>query len=504
MKREQPVKKGDTKSLTVDSLAPGGKGVAKVDGFPIFIETVAKGDLIEAQIYDVRKSFALAKLESIKDPSPDRTEAVCKVFDRCGGCQWQHIKYDAQLDAKQDIVKQSLDRIGNIASDLVEPTIASRHQIQYRNKAQFPVSHVPATKECAIGYYEKNSHDIVDINTCPVQPSDLDNILEATRQAIKKNKISIYNETKHLGLLRHIVIRKSFFKSECLLTLVLNLRSLDEVDSRLMEKLKKLGDSVRERCPQLVGLSLNFNNKKGNKILSNDTIGLIGQDVIEEVLKSDELDNPKLRDGLAFRLSANSFFQVNTGQAVVLLEEIYKYIREHYSGKNLTIVDAYSGVGTIAMWLSTLAENVYAIEENPYAVADGKTNLLLNDITNVEFVEGKAEDALASLISNGIKPDILILDPPRKGITEPVLKSALSSKAERLIYVSCNPSTLARDLKKLESGCPVEDDGKYSHTGYKTVRVSPIDMFPQTYHVESIAYLERVLHDGTVRNLEKS
>lgn len=481
---KQPVKKDQQINLSIESLAPGGKGVAKVDGFPVFIERSAPGDQVAASVYDVRKSFALAKIDQILESSQNRVEAPCDVYDRCGGCQWQHIDYQAQLKFKQDLVVQTLTRIGDLDKSIIEETVGTSNQMRYRNKVQFPVAFNKDKRTLEAGYYERNSHVLVNINECPVQPEDLDKVLATTKVALSANKITAYDESTHSGLIRHILIRKSMALNEILLTLVINMNSMDEVDDALLQSFHNVESDLKANFENLVGFCINFNSRKGNRILGNETICLKGSNVIEEVLSSPDSADELLKKGIKFRLSSNSFFQIHSSQAVTLLDKIYQKVKETDVSDPI-IVDAYAGVGTIAMWLSNCADKLYAIEENPFAVSDGKVNQVTNGITNVEFMEGSAEEKLNEIIDSGIKVDILILDPPRKGLSSKALEATLKLAAEHIIYVSCNPSTLARDLKHLE-------DGKVANFGYKTQRVTPIDMFPQTYHVESLAYLKRI------------
>ena len=501
-KRSAPVSRGDRLVLTIESLAPGGQGVAKTDGFPVFLDRAAPKDKARAHIYDVRKSFALAKIEEILEASPDRITAPCPVYDRCGGCQWQHLNYDAQLAAKKEIVIQALTRIGGLNADLIQAPIGAAHQMRYRNKAQFPVR--SEASGMVAGYFEKNSHSLVDIDSCPVQPEDLDEIFRLLKESCIRHAIQPYEEETHTGVLRHMLIRKSHSSGEALVTLVINLKGPEDLDKKLLEKFKAIAADLMNARPGVAGFCINFNSKRGNRILSDDTVCLVGSAVIEEVLESKDRR-------MRFRLSSNSFFQIHSEQNIVMLDKILEEVEQTCHESKPVIVDAYAGVGTIALWLAPLATMVYAVEENPFAAADGRTNALLNNAGNIDFREGKAEVVLEKFLDDGINIDILILDPPRKGLSESVLDSVLKLAPEHLIYVSCNPTTLARDLKLLEAGLTSEkcsdgeekEEEKISRSGYKTLRVTPIDMFPQTYHVESVASLKRSNSNGTVGNFQK-
>ncbi|MCB9472017.1 MAG: 23S rRNA (uracil(1939)-C(5))-methyltransferase RlmD [Candidatus Obscuribacterales bacterium] len=503
-KRSAPIARGDRLELIIESLEPGGQGVAKTDGFPIFLDRAAPQDKVRAYVYDVRKSFALAKIEELLEASPQRITAPCPVYDKCGGCQWQHLDYDAQLAAKKEIVIQALTRIGGLSADLIQPPLGAAHQMRYRNKAQFPVRSHGSGSGMIAGYFEKNSHNLVDIDACPVQPEDLDDIFRLLKESCIRQAIEPYEEGTHSGLLRHMLIRKSHASGEALVTLVVNLKGPEELDKELLEKFKAIAADLMNVLPTVAGFCINFNPKRGNRILSDDTVCLVGSAVIEEVLESKDRR-------MRFRLSSNSFFQIHSEQNIVMLDKILQEVEQSgYEGKPV-IMDAYAGVGTIALWLAPLAARVYAVEENPFAAADGRTNALLNNAGNIDFREGKAEVVLEKFLDDGINIDILILDPPRKGLSESVLNSVLKLAPEHLIYVSCNPTTLARDLKLLEAGLTKDEcsDGeekeeeKISRSGYKTLRVTPIDMFPQTYHVESVASLKRSNSNGTIGNLQE-
>lgn len=488
--------KGQRHTVTIESLAPGGEGVAKSLGPPVFVNRVAPGDVVEIELYDVRKDFAKAKVSRLITPSKHRAEPPCPVFKVCGGCQWQHLSYEYQLTAKEDIVKQALKHIGKLDGELVKTIIGAPAALHYRNKAQFPVKHPQGSDRILAGYYRQDSHELVNIKHCPVQPESMDHLLDLVKNICEEHGISAYDERSHKGLLRHINIRYSFGQQKLLLTLVLNASasSADDFQNlKCYDQIVGAAQALKDAVPELIGVSINLNNQRGNKILGDLTFPLEGADRIQEILQTDRDDFPdRLREGLKFDLSSSSFFQVNTHQAVKLLEQAFLPIAQ-LQRSDLKIVDAYAGVGAISLWLAPLASQVIAIEEHPAAVADGRENARLNSIENVEFREGRVEDVLLELRNEQASIDVIVVDPPRKGLSPEVVESLLWAEPELIVYVSCNPSTLARDLKLLEQGLTKStgDGDKETFVGYKTKQVQPVDLFPQTFHVESVSVLER-------------
>lgn len=495
VKLAHDLKRGEVLEVVVESLANGGDGVAKSSGIPIFIDRAAVGDKLRVRLFDVRKDFARAEIEAIVEPSAERAEPPCSHFEACGGCQWQHIKYAAQAAHKEGLVRQALKHIGgqDVAGDevVIEPIAAATGggETAYRNKAQFPVQYVDG--QFLAGYYGRGSHSLINVNRCTIQPPAMDEVLATCRKLLKKYKVHAYDEKAHKGLVRHINLRQSFADGKLLVTFVINHEAQKYSKFKDNQDLVVLLDVARDLVDahkNIEGVVLNFNPDKGNRILGDSSLVLVGIEYVEEVLKSERADLPqKLRDGLKLRLSSASFFQVNSRQAVTLLEIVADMAQSALAGCNApVIVDAYAGVGTIALWLSPFAHSVVAVEENKDAVSDGRANSLLNDLTNVEFIEGRVEEALSRLMTEGMLPDLLVVDPPRKGLSPEVLAAIKEHGPRHLIYVSCNPTTLARDLKLLG------DKGeKGEANGYKAKRIKPVDLFPQTYHVESVVLLER-------------
>lgn len=479
-KSEHQLRKGQTVRLRIASLAPGGEGLSKEFGIPVFVNRVAPGDLVEVRLFDVRKQFAKGEVVALLEPSPLRADPPCPLFKVCGGCQWQHMGYTHQLEAKTDIVKQALRHIGKIDDSLVEPTIAGVNPLAYRNKAQFPVGMVAKTGRILAGYYKQNSHELINIKHCPVQPEPMDRALEATKEILQDLGISTYDEHTGQGMLRHIAERYSFALNKILLTIVLNVKDPPPV---LRDKFVAGAKQLMERVPEIVGVCANYNTAPGNRIMGDTTECLAGEPYVVEILRSALADAPEvLKDGLKFRLASTSFFQVNSQQAAVLLDQVLRAAAPDFGRRISLVVDAYAGVGTMGMWLAPISERVIAIEEMSSSVNDGRVNLEINELTNVEFQQAKVEDQVPRLLAQGLKPEVVIVDPPRKGIDPDGLRSIVQLGADRIVYVSCNPATLSRDLRILEDN------------GYKTKRVQPIDMFPQTYHVESVTVLEKTLN----------
>jgi 23S rRNA (uracil1939-C5)-methyltransferase len=485
------IKRGDRLEVSITSIAPGGEGVSKDFGLPIFVNRVAQGDKAMIEIFDRRPGFARGKVVEILSPSPSRVDPPCKLFKVCGGCQWQHLSYEAQLTAKEEIIKQSLNHIGGLTSDVVQRAMPAEQEFFYRNKVQFPVRHPQGSARILAGYYEQDSHRLVNVKHCPIQPKALDEMLEVVKASCEKFAISAYNETTGDGLLRFITARYSEVTEQMLVTLVVNCS-----DETMPDSLSDAALDIAAKLPKLAGVCLNFNFRKGNRILAEKTICLTGRPYIEEILKTGRPDYPhQLKDGLTFRLSTNSFFQVNTAQAVRLFEKLSDVIRDFSASQNvpleeMIVVDAYAGVGAIALWLSPFVKQVLAVEDNTDAVQDGNLNLKINKIENVEFHCGRVEEVLPRLFQAGIRPQVVIVDPPRKGCSEKALAAVREFAPALILYVSCNPVTLARDLKILNTG----EEG--SKCGYKTGEILPVDLFPQTYHIESATVLYRQPANG--------
>jgi 23S rRNA (uracil1939-C5)-methyltransferase len=447
---------GATLELTVSDLSSSGDGLGRWQERVIFVPDTVPGDRIRTRLLQVKPTFARGKLRQLLEPSPDRVRPSCMVADKCGGCQWQAVSYPAQLAAKQQQVMDALTRIGGFEAPPVRPIIGSEQPLGYRNKATYPLMRSPEGRVKA-GYFRKGSHKLVNLNQCPVQDDRLDPLLAEVKQDIQERGWSIYNETRHTGRLRHLSLRVGRRTGQRLLTLVSTAPNLKDIELQAQEWM--------DRYPGLVGVCVNLNPAKTNAIFGSETLVIDGQSYIEEIFAD-----------LRFRIHATTFFQVNTEQAEGLMRWILEELQLQGSE---TIIDAYCGVGTLTLPLAQHAQRVIGLEVQPEAVEQGLANAGGNGIDNLEFRAGEVGALLPKAgESLGAAPDVVVLDPPRKGCDRPVLEALIDLKPGRIVYMSCNPATLARDLAVLR------DQGDY-----RLSQVQPADFFPQTPHVECVAIL---------------
>ncbi|HEY9757522.1 MAG TPA: 23S rRNA (uracil(1939)-C(5))-methyltransferase RlmD [Oculatellaceae cyanobacterium] len=500
------LKKGDTIQIKVASVALGGDGVSKDRGLPIFVAYAAPQDTIEVELFDVRKHFARAKILRVLEASPQRTQPPCALFGVCGGCQLQHLEYSEQLRTKQSFLEQACRHIGGLEETMVLPTIPAENDLFYRNKVQFPVRNPKNSNRLLAGYFKADSHELVNIKHCPVQPGIIDQIMELVKTLFEESGFQAYDERTHTGLVRHINVRYSFATKKALLTFVINstkTQFFSRHSRTVRHKLEMIAKDLMASIEDVAGVSVNFNSAEGNKILGDEFLSIGGEEYIEEILSSNRENAPqRLSSGVRYRLSPGSFFQINSEQAAKLFDAVRDAIGDAHPK---LLVDAYAGVGAMALWLADLAEKVIAVEEHPAAVIDGRYNAELNNIDNVIFEQKSTEKALAEMIKQKVTPDVVLVDPPRKGLSEEVVQGLLKLNPEKIIYVSCNPSTLARDLKLFATGQPTDletDVQKADCLGYKAKQVQPVDLFPHTHHVESVTILERRGH-GLI-NLEEA
>lgn len=438
--------KNDVFEIEITGMTDEGSGVGRAEGIAVFVPYTIVGEIVRTHIIKVNKSYAVGKLLEVVRPSEHRLKAECEYFYKCGGCQMWHMDYEAELAFKHKKVADCIKRIGGIDTP-VSPIVGADNICRYRNKVQMPVS------EKGIGFYRNNSHDVIDIEDCLLQNNASRDIVSAVRRWIQENNIEPYDEKTGNGILRHIYIRSG--KGGVLLTLVANAEELPCTDKLIVEL---TGLDV-----PLVGIVLNVNMRNTNVVLGNKNTVLWGKAAITDNIGDVE-----------FEISPNSFYQVNKEQTL----KLYSIARRmaELSGRE-TVWDLYCGIGTIGQFMAKSAGKIAGIEIVPQAVEDAKRNAEKNGIENAEYFCGAAEDLAPILIKKGYKPDVVILDPPRKGCDEKLLDTVVRSKAKRIVYVSCKPSTLARDLKYLEAH------------GYKTQEIVPCDMFPRTSHVECIAKL---------------
>ncbi len=452
------VEKNNEYILDIISVGYEGEGIAKIDGYPIFIEGAILGERVKALIVKVKKNYAYGKLLEVIESSAERVEPKCKVYKRCGGCTVQHMSYKKQLDYKFERVKDCISKIGGLDRSLVKYPIGMDIPERYRNKVQLPVGMVKG--ELNIGFYAPRSHNIINLDTCLIQDKVADKVAELTRKWMTKYNIpaaSIDGVFNKNGLIRHIMIRKGFTTNEVMVVLVATKEKIENID--------KFIDLIKDNIEGIKSIILNVNKENTNVILGQECITLWGEDII-----TDYIDNFK------FNISPLSFFQVNPVQTEKLYSKALEYAE--LTGEE-TVFDAYCGTGTITLFLSQKAKKVYGVEIIEPAIINARENAKINNVENTEFFVGKSEEIIPELIGKGIKPDVIVVDPPRKGCDIKLLESIEKARPRRVVYVSCDPSTLARDLKILEE------------KGYKTEKVQPVDMFPHTSHIETVCLLIR-------------
>lgn len=447
------MKKNDEIILEIDGYASTGSGVGHFDGMAVFVPLTAKGDTVRVKILKVKKAYAYGKAVEIINAAIARANPDCEVFSRCGGCVYRHISYAAECEIKQDKVYNSIKRIGGID---MKPRgiIGAKNVYGYRNKAQYPIS-----ENGNVGFFGTHSHRVIENENCLLQPEIFANICTVITKWIKENNISIYNEKTHTGLVRHIYLRQAAKTSELMAVLVINGDTVPNPDV-LVNRLKNLlGENLKS-------VQLNINKKDTNVILGDKCVLLFGDTYITDILC-----------GVKVRISPLSFYQVNRDMAEVLYEKAAEYAET----KGKTVLDLYCGAGTIGLSMAKTAKKIIGAEIIPDAVRDAKINAEINGINNAEFICADAAAAAKQLAERGEKPDVVIVDPPRKGCDEELLNTIANDfSPERIVYVSCDSSTLARDIAVL------------SKLGYKLAEYTPVDLFPRTAHVECAALLRRI------------
>ena len=449
------------KEYILDIVSQGyeGEGIAKInDTFTVFIEGALKGERVNVRIVKSKKSFAYGKLLEVIEPSLERCEAKCSIHKRCGGCKLQYSTYKEQLNFKFERVKDCITKIGKLDESIVQFPLGMDEPWRYRNKVQLPIGMVNG--ELKIGFFAPRSHEIIDMETCLIQDEIADKVVGITRTWIKKNNIKPYNidgKYDETGILRHIMIRRGFTTNEVMVVLVTNGSKLPNKDEFI--------SLITENIPGIKSIVQNINSKPTNVILGQECITLWGESTISDYIGE-----------FKFNISPLSFFQVNPVQTEVLYNKALEYAG--LTGDE-TVFDAYCGTGTITLFLSQKAKKVYGVEIIPQAIENANINAKENNVNNVEFFVGESEVVIPDLINKGIKADVVVVDPPRKGCDVKLLNAITNIDAKKIVYVSCDTSTLDRDLAILEGN------------GYKTVRVQPVDMFPHTAHIETCVLLQR-------------
>ena len=445
---------GAEHTVEITGLTHEGQGVGRVEGRVVFVPQTIPGDRAKVGFVHVKESLAHAELLEILSPSPDRREPSCPHAKLCGGCQLQHMDYQAQLRWKRQQVVDALERIGKLDVPVL-PVLGMKQPYHYRNKGQFPLG--KQGKKLVLGLFQKGSHDIVDLETCEIIHPLITKLALAVKRTAQDLGIEPYDEINHTGVLRHAVIRVSFSDEKLMLILVTRTKDLPAKDALIAKLIQEV--------PELVSVVHNVNSKVTNVILGRETKTLWGDDYLVDTIGH-----------LSYAISPGSFFQVNPEQTKVL----YDLVREKMplTGTE-TVLDLYCGAGTIGLYLAERANKVIGVETFAAAVEDARYNAQLNGITNASFYVGKAEDELAKLIKKYKGIDGAVLDPPRKGCEASVLDALAKAKVPNIVYVSCNPATLARDLNYLTS------------LGYAAGEVQPVDMFPWTSHVETVVLMSR-------------
>ena len=449
-------KKNDMVTVEIKDMGHDGEGIGKAEGYTLFIKDAVIGDLVEAKVMKAGKNYGYARLMQVLKPSKDRVEPKCSCARACGGCQLQALSYEKQLEFKEKKVRGNLERIGGFSDLEIEKVIGMEHPWRYRNKAQYPVGKDKDGK-IITGFYAGRTHSIIPNQDCLLGAEINETILEKVIAYMEENHVAPYDETTGRGLVRHVLIRCGYQTGEIMVCLIVNGRKLPAAE--------KLTDSLRE-IPGMTSISLNVNTKRNNVILGEEVINLWGQAFITDAIGE-----------VKYQISPLSFYQVNPIQTEKLYETALEFAG--LTGKE-TVWDLYCGIGTISLFLAKKAKQVYGVEIVPPAIADARKNAALNGIENAEFYVGKAEEVLPEKYEQeGISADVIVVDPPRKGCDEAVLQTMLKMKPERIVYVSCDSATLARDLKRL------------CEEMYEVKRVAVCDMFPQGVHVETVALLTR-------------
>jgi len=447
------MKKNDRIEVQIDDLTYEGMGVAKVDGFPLFIENALPGEKVVVHVLKVGKKFGYAKVVEWVSTSSDRIPLVDPNGTRVGTMPLQHMKYEAQLAFKQKQVKHVMNTIAKMPELEVRPTIGMEHPFGYRNKAQIPVRMVNGL--LTTGFFKKNSHDLVPMEDFHIQDPEIDRIILVVRDILRKYAIEAYDEEKHTGDLRHIIVRRGLRTSQVMIILVTRTEKFIQKEAVV--------EQITQQLPEVVSIVQNIQPHQSNVIMGSQKKVLFGEDAFQEVLME-----------FTFTISSRSFFQVNTIQTEVLYHEA---IQAAGLTGDETVVDAYCGIGTMSLAFARDAKKVYAMEIVDDAIVMAKENAKLNGVKNVHFETGAAEKIMPRWKEEGIKPDVIVVDPPRKGLELAFIEAACATGPERIVYVSCNQATLARDLVH------------FKERGYEAQHVQPVDMFPMTAHVEAVSLL---------------
>ncbi len=453
--KEYPVRKGQVLDVTIEAYTSEGMGVARVDGLAVFVHGGIQGERLKIRIAHLGHTAAYADIVEILQPSPERVREECAYAKDCGGCVFWHMTYEEELRAKAKRVSDALCRIGGLHFPEVSIT-GSPRKTGYRNKAQYPVGLVNGKPDA--GFFRSRTHQVVPVRACKIQTETADRVRETVVQWMRENNVSVYDEKTGKGLMRHIYVRCAMATGQVLVCLVIN-------GDRIPNE-KSLVDKLGINVDNITTLCVSIHKKSGNAVLGEKFSTLFGPGYIEDVLC-----------GLRFRLSPRSFYQVNRDQAEQLYEAA---VRQAGLTGTETVIDLYCGTGTISLVMAKHAGKVIGVEIIPAAIQDAKDNAVRNGIKNAEFLCADAAQAAQKFAEEGIKPDIIMVDPPRKGLDPQVIDAMVQMAPEKIVYVSCDPATLARDLKRLEE------------QGYRTLHAEAFDMFPRCHHVESVCMLQKM------------
>lgn len=423
--------------IEINGLGTNGEGVGRFNGLTIFVEGALPNEKVDVEIVTSKKNYSVGKLKKIIRGSDDRVKPFCPIYEKCGGCQLQHLSYSAQLDWKRRQVEDAVKRIGKLDGVKIFETLGMENPLSYRNKMQFPKG---------AGLYRRGTHEIINVESCPIQREGMNEVLRSMKNILRRLNVTV----------RHLMIRAG--SNGFMVVLV--------TAEKILPRKKNIIDAVKNELPQVVSLQQNIQTAESNVILGRETKNLYGENFIEDVVGD-----------LTFKISAQSFFQVNTAQAKVLYDVAKNFAK---LDDTETVIDAYCGIGTITLYLAKSARKIYGIEIVSSAIEDAKKNMRVNKIHNAEFFAGDAVKIIPHLYREGVRADVVIVDPPRAGCEKKVLETFAAMTPKKIVYVSCNPATLARDLAIL------------FEKGYVTEKIQPVDMFPFSSHIESVALLRKI------------
>lgn len=453
--KEIPVTKNQQFTATVEDITYEGMGVVKVDGYPLFVENALTGEEVTVHVLKTTKNFGFAKVVERHSVSPDRVEEVQEDLLRTGIAPLSHLTYEAQLKLKENQVHQMLYKNAGLSDVAVAPIIGMENPTHYRNKAQIPVRKIAG--ELTTGFFRKNSHTLVPMEDFFIQEEPIDQVILAARDALRSIQAKPYDERDHTGNIRHIIVRKGHQSGELMVVFVTRTGKIFQVE--------RVVKALTEAFPAIQSIIHNIHPERSNVILGKENVTLYGEEFITDQLL-----------GNTYQISPQSFYQINAVQT----EKLYQKAIEFADLKATdTVIDAYSGIGTIGLSIAKQVRHVYGMEVVKQAVLDAKVNALRNGLENVSYEVGKAEEILPKWTEAGVKADVLFVDPPRKGLEESFVEAAIATKVKKIVYISCNPATQARDLKH------------FLEAGYQLKQVQPVDMFPQTTHVENVVLLEK-------------